>query len=272
MKRILMMIAVFLAVGISTEPVQAAGLTFSVSSVQSINQVDKTKTYFDVRVMPKEVSTFQVKLTNLTDQPIQVESSVGTAQTSGSGNVWYTSADSRVKNAPFKLENVLQGESVISLQPHETKLAKYTLTMPANSFRGVLAGAIKFSDAATVDTQSEFTNRFVYVLGVVLHQGEAVKKADVSFGASWVKQKSESKLTILNKSGVFLNKAKITQTIYQAGKKIGTETSFQNGQIAPFSSFKVTLKKSLPVGNYEVATTVYSKGQKWETQRPLSIK
>nr|WGD97680.1 DUF916 domain-containing protein [Bacillus safensis] len=89
-KIVFMMVAIFSIMNISqTKQVNASELNFSVITVIPRNQIDQSKSYFDLKVKPSQKQTLQILMRNDTNQQIVIEPKVHTATTNVNGVVEY---------------------------------------------------------------------------------------------------------------------------------------------------------------------------------------
>ncbi len=69
---------------------KASELNFSVNAVIPDNQIDKEKSYFDLKVTPGEKQKLKVKLRNTTDKEIVINPHIQSAKTNKNGVIDYT--------------------------------------------------------------------------------------------------------------------------------------------------------------------------------------
>lgn len=133
--------------------------------------------YFDLVLQPGQTQELDMLVTNNTDRQLVVDMDKGTAGTTEHGVVcagknWRK--DDYV-NLSDKMGDLLQlPQSNIVLGPHETTVAKATVTMPTSPVVGQLAGGISFSEenqkhctTGTDSTGMRLTNVFRYDFAVV---------------------------------------------------------------------------------------------------------
>ena len=132
----------FFAFGIETS---AAELRFSVETEIPENQIDKTKTYFDLMMKPDQEQILKVRAANSTDENLVIDVSVKSATTNSNGVIEYgESLTALDKSAPADLSEIIQlkdgGESV-ELPAKSEKLVELRVKMPKEEFSGQLAGS-----------------------------------------------------------------------------------------------------------------------------------
>ncbi|WP_052008514.1 DUF916 domain-containing protein [Listeria aquatica] len=70
----------------------AADMNYSVRAIIPDNQVDKTKTYFDLRMKPGQKQKLTLHFENNADEKVQIEVSPNTATTNRNGVIDYSSS------------------------------------------------------------------------------------------------------------------------------------------------------------------------------------
>lgn len=91
------------------EVASADDLTFSVDPVPSEHQVDKTKTYFDLKIKPNMKEIITINVYNHSDQDIVVEPSIHTATTNLNGVVEYGESLTKPNSTiPYHMEQIVK--------------------------------------------------------------------------------------------------------------------------------------------------------------------
>ncbi|MGX7059025.1 DUF916 domain-containing protein [Vagococcus humatus] len=129
------------------ETCQGSSLDFNAEVKLPNNQVDANLTYFDLQMKPNQKQRLQVDLTNLSDKAVKIKAAVATATTNDQGKIVYQTSKNRLlKNIPVKLEEavVIPTKQVV-IPKGETLPFFLEVTMPANSYEGVLVGSVQFT-------------------------------------------------------------------------------------------------------------------------------
>ena len=254
----------FFAFGIETS---AAELRFSVETEIPENQIDKTKTYFDLMMKPDQEQILKVRAANSTDENLVIDVSVKSATTNSNGVIEYgESLTALDKSAPADLSEIIQlkdgGESV-ELPAKSEKVVELRVKMPKEEFSGQLAGGITFSEKVdeTKDKQKENTNglaienRYAYTVAVLLRENETVVQPELSL------EKVESMKVTANV------KNKKTNNVI-------LEKEQEDMQMAPNSIFNFPIpyeENEMEAGTYVLAMTVEGSGKKWQFTKEFTI-
>lgn len=100
----------------------AAEMNFSVKTVMPDNQIDKSKTYFNLKMNSGQQQDITVTLKNDTKKDITVEVGVNTAKTNSNGVVEY--GKSSIKNdssLKYNISDIVKGPSSIVIPASSSK-------------------------------------------------------------------------------------------------------------------------------------------------------
>ena len=265
----------FFAFGIETS---AAELRFSVETEIPENQIDKTKTYFDLMMKPDQEQILKVRAANSTDENLVIDVSVKSATTNSNGVIEYgESLTALDKSAPADLSEIIQlkdgGESV-ELPAKSEKLVELRVKMPKEEFSGQLAGGITFSEKVdeTKDKQKENTNglaienRYAYTVAVLLRENETVVQPELSLEKVEPTQRNARSVisaTLLNHEAAYLQSMKVTANV--KNKKT-------SNVILEIFNFPIPYEENeMEAGTYVLAMTVEGSGKKWQFTKEFTI-
>ena len=249
----------FFAFGIETS---AAELRFSVETEIPENQIDKTKTYFDLMMKPGQEQILKVRAANSTDENLVIDVSVKSATTNSNGVIEYgESLTALDKSAPADLSEIIQlkdgGESV-----------ELRVKMPKEEFSGQLAGGITFSEKVdeTKDKQKENTNglaienRYAYTVAVLLRENETVVQPELSLEKVEPTQRNARSVisaTLLNHEAAYLQSMKVTANVKnKKTNNVILEKEQEDMQMAPNSIFNFPIpyeENEMEAGTYVLA-------------------
>ncbi|OJG74743.1 hypothetical protein RV12_GL002160 [Enterococcus quebecensis] len=270
---------------VGTLNVWAQDAGYEVKAVPSTKQVDETKTYFDLRLTPKETHTIKAKVTNRSDQEQIIHTQVKTATTNTNGVVEYINSDKNQSiNLPYDLSKLVKTNTQkITLAPHESTEVEYTITMPEKDFSGILSGGIVFTSENTEEPEKTtadvaIKNQFGYVIALVLHGNKEVtpnlELSKVSLGQ--VNNRNVVFAHLANPNAAYLNRMNVNVKITKKNTdKILYETSKSELQMAPNSVFNypVSLQETeFKPGKYLLAIHAESKGKAWDFEKEFEIK
>lgn len=275
-----------------SETVQAEtqGLTVSVLPILPDNQLDKTKTYFDLLVEPGQIQDLEVTLKNSSDKDIIVITNVNTATTNDNGVVDYSKVepeiDSTLKHPLGKLATVDEEQKV----PANSEVnMKVKVESPKETFKGILVGGLYLSEKEidTDKTQSkgvQIKNKYTYIVGIQLRNQELISEVipELNLDKKKIKPKQINfrnyiGINLQNSEPTFIRKLTVSAKVYKAGS---TEVLYeQDGtgmKMAPNSNFNfgVTLNNTRFVaGNYRAIVTAKAEdfGKEWNWEETFTI-
>ncbi len=251
----------FFAFGIETS---AAELRFSVETEIPENQIDKTKTYFDLMMKPDQEQILKVRAANSTDENLVIDVSVKSATTNSNGVIEYgESLTALDKSAPADLSEIIQlkdgGESV---------------ELPAKSEKV----------DETKDKQKENTNglaienRYAYTVAVLLRENETVVQPELSLEKVEPTQRNARSVisaTLLNHEAAYLQSMKVTANVKnKKTNNVILEKEQEDMQMAPNSIFNFPIpyeENEMEAGTYVLAMTVEGSGKKWQFTKEFTI-
>ncbi|WP_207695412.1 hypothetical protein DOK67_0001737 [Enterococcus sp. DIV0212c] len=258
--------------------------SFYVQAVIPQNQVDLNKSYFDLRILPEAEQELQVKLVNPEDEPISISVNALNATTTEEGMIDYTLRGVKDKSLKYPFESLIKVlETNISLQPYETKIARFHLKMPKEKYDGVIVGGLRFTknlpESETKNKDVTINQRFHYVVGVVLNETDTSVLPDYEMDSVKVaKSKQGKKISVIhairNKNAAISKKMNLKFEI----RKKGEETPLiklekEALEMAPDSvmDFPVPIKRQLQPGKYISKTLINQEGKKWAFENEFEI-
>lgn len=251
----------FFAFGIETS---AAELRFSVETEIPENQIDKTKTYFDLMMKPDQEQILKVRAANSTDENLVIDVSVKSATTNSNGVIEYgESLTALDKSAPADLSEIIQlkdgGESV---------------ELPAKNEKV----------DETKDKQKENTNglaienRYAYTVAVLLRENETVVQPELSLEKVEPTQRNARSVisaTLLNHEAAYLQSMKVTANVKnKKTNNVILEKEQEDMQMALNSIFNFPIpyeENEMEAGTYVLAMTVEGSGKKWQFTKEFTI-
>ena len=270
----------FFAFGIETS---AAELRFSVETEIPENQIDKTKTYFDLMMKPDQEQILKVRAANSTDENLVIDVSVKSATTNSNGVIEYgESLTALDKSAPADLSEIIQlkdgGESV-ELPAKSEKLVELRVKMPKEEFSGQLAGGITFSEKVEENTNGlAIENRYAYTVAVLLRENETVVQPELSLEKVEPTQRNARSVisaTLLNHEAAYLQSMKVTANVKnKKTSNVILEKEQEDMQMAPNSIFNFPIpyeENEMEAGTYVLAMTVEGSGKKWQFTKEFTI-
>lgn len=243
---------------------QQRELRFSVETEIPENQIDKTKTYFDLMMKPDQEQILKVRAANSTDENLVIDVSVKSATTNSNGVIEYgESLTALDKSAPADLSEIIQlkdgGESV---------------ELPAKSEKV----------DETKDKQKENTNglaienRYAYTVAVLLRENETVVQPELSLEKVEPTQRNARSVisaTLLNHEAAYLQSMKVTANVKnKKTNNVILEKEQEDMQMALNSIFNFPIpyeENEMEGGTYVLAMTVEGSGKKWQFTKEFTI-
>ncbi|PEX06525.1 cell wall anchor protein [Bacillus cereus] len=265
----------------------AAEFNFGVYTVIPENQIDKQKSYFNLKMEPNQKQTLTIQLKNDTTDDVVIEPKIHSATTNINGVVEYgpTKAE-RDSSLPYDLGDVIKTDEEITIPAKGSKDLNLNVTMPEKEFTGVLAGGITLEEKKTSSKNKQETkeglsieNKYAYVVGITLQENDdkvkqGLKLHDVKAGQ--VNARNVIHATLQNPTATYLNQFEIDAKITEKGKDTALYTSKKQGmQMAPNSNFEypISLKgEKLKPGTYTLHAKAKSTEESWEFTKDFTIK
>ncbi|MHC5279586.1 DUF916 and DUF3324 domain-containing protein [Listeria kieliensis] len=279
-------LALFLAWGLFQPPVQAAtNMPFSVSAVLPENQIDKTKTYFDLQMRPGDQQDIEVELINASDRTITVETRANTAITNENGIVDYSYTGKHLDRSlkvPFsKIAKVAQETT---LPKQSRKRIKVALTMPPDAYKGVILGGLHFKEKdpkqaeKKTDSGVQIENKYAFVIGVILQESDEKVKRAFDLGTiqpSQVNFRNVLKANVQNPVAVIVPDMEIQASVTEKGRdKVLFETNRDHLRMAPNSNFNYGISwenQPFKPGTYTLHMTLKAGDKTWKWDKDFEI-
>ncbi|AQP53422.1 cell surface protein [Vagococcus penaei] len=249
----------------------ASEFNFAVHPVIPTNQVDKNKTYFDLKMDPGQKQTVDVQLKNDTDKEIIVEATIDSATTNLNGVVEY--GQNQIKpddSLKYNIADYAKITKDIKIPAKDVIKVPVELTMPTDKYDGVMAGGITFKEKKTDDSpQSKdkglaIKNEYSYVIALLMRQNENTVEPDLKLlnaSAGQVNARNVINVQLQNPVARYINQLKLTGEIIKKGDdKVKYIIDAESLQMAPNSSFNYPVSldgKRLEPGDYQLKLTAY---------------
>jgi len=259
---------------------------FSVLAVIPENQIDKEKTYFDLKMEPSQEQTVKVEVENYTDEGLRIEASVHSATTNKNGVVEYTGSDvQRDDTLQYLMEELVTCEELVTVPAGDTRLLELHIRMPEEGYEGVLAGGISFrlkeeSTAKENEEEKALTiqNRYSYVIGMVLTESDTQLEPELVLNNVFPGQEDGAdvlKVNIQNIMAAYANDLKIEARIIKKGTmETRGETAKAGMKMAPNSNFDFPIDlggSALEKGDYTLYLTAAAKDRRWHWEKDFTI-
>lgn len=273
MKKIIFFISVIaLFVGISSQA-SASEFNFAVTPNIPDNQVDKTKTYFDLKLSQNTEQDLTMELRNDTENEVTIELSVNSATTNMNGVVEY--GPNKIKqdqSLKYNLKDLVTIQSEVKIPGKSKKSVPIHVKMPDEKISGVLAGGITLKEKKVEDNNTKsdtssgmaIKNEYSYVVALLMRQSTVAVKPDLLLqrvAAGQNNARNVIQANLQNPEPTYLNQLKVQAEITKKGSSKVLYHSEKSGmQMAPNSNFDYPIAlngEKLAGGNYHIKIVAY---------------
>ena len=264
---------------------KASELNFSVNAVIPDNQIDKEKSYFDLKVTPGENQKLIVKLRNTTDKEIVINPHIQSAKTNKNGVIDYTpnkiKKDDTLKIA---MEDVAKVPEEVTVPPQSEKDLTIEVTMPKDKFDGIILGGIYLKEDTSKNKEDDkekdvaIKNEYSYVVALQMRQND--NKVKPMLHMNEVNPETQNARNVIvaniqNSEPMIISKLKIDATVNKKGSKDNLAIlKKENLQVAPNSNFNIAVPlegEKLEAGTYILNMKAESAGKEWQFKKEFSI-
>lgn len=267
-------------------PVSAAEMKFSVQAVIPENQVDKSQSYFDLRMTPGQSQDLMVDMRNDTSEAVTVNVLPNTATTNQNGIVEYNDTSSkRDSSLTTGFKDIATTEKEVSVPAKSQKQVKIHVQMPKEEYQGTILGGIYFSEKDSNDAQkdkskgSQIVNKYAYVIGVKLTESDTPVQPELRLNtvqAQQVNYRNVIAANIQNYKPTILKDLKIEGKVYKkGGSDVLYSESKENLRMAPNSNFDFGISlqnKPFKPGKYTFKGVAHSGDREWKFEKDFEIK
>lgn len=253
-----------------------ADVPFSVSPVFSESQSEDITNYFDLIMEPGEIESFGVALRNETTEPVEVEITAHTAYTNVNGVVEYGRNPEEVNpTLLYALGDLLTTPDILVIPAGETIVAPIEITMPKESFEGVLAGGLRIQEANKEGTSGDglvIENEFSFIMGVVVSVSNNRRTVTpelelLDVFANQLNYRNVFSATLQNYTPTFINQLEVDAKIRAVGEQEVLYEAQKSGmQMAPNSHFDFPIAlegKRFQAGDYILSMEARSGEHEW---------
>ena len=263
----------------------AEEMGFSVKTIPSEHQLDKTQTYFDLRVTPGITEELEIELKNNKDEEIVVLVEANTAVTNGNGIIDYSQENPEIDESLVnEFSKMAKVDPEITLKAKESKVIKIPVEIPSDPFKGIVLGGIHFSQKeldinGAKDSGVQVKNKFSYVVGVRLSESDDVLNPTMNLldvSAGQINYRNTILAKLQNPEAHILSDITVEAYVYQEKNK--NDAIFYEKKeglaMAPNSSFSYAIgtnNHAFKPGNYLMKMTVTTMGEVFEFTEEFTI-
>ncbi|KPN12694.1 cell wall anchor protein [Bacillus australimaris] len=286
LKIVCMIVFLFTIIDVSQmKQVKASELNFSVTTVIPRNQIDQSKSYFDLKVKPSQKQTLQILLRNDTNRQIVIEPQVHTATTNVNGVVEYGKTEEKKDSTlKYKMENLIKTNKDVTIPAKGKKILSLHLTAPEKRFDGWLAGGITLQEKEKEPKENKkeaslsIENKYSYVVAILLsgNSTKIIPKLQLNkIEPSQLNARNVIQAEIQNVKPMYVNKMSVKAKIMEKGsREVLYQADKKDMQMAPNSHFRFPVPlngQKLQAGTYTLDMTAQSMNKTWHWTKDFTI-
>nr|WP_315528824.1 DUF916 and DUF3324 domain-containing protein [Carnobacterium maltaromaticum] len=260
-------------------------MAYSVKANIPENQINKTLTYFDLKMEPSQRQELTLTVSNSSDEKATILISPNVAMTNQNGVIDYSQLkgkiDSTMKNP---LTSIISKAQEVTLEAKETKEVQFTVQMPEKEFDGVILGGFYISKkedkskTKDKDKDVQIKNKYSYVIGLQLRENtnevrpvmklNEIKPALLNYRTAVTANLHNTEATIVKELDI---DAKVMK---KGSTKVLHETTKKGLSMAPNSNFDFPINwdnQSLDPGTYTLQLVAQSGEEKWAFEKEFKI-
>ncbi|MBC6315750.1 DUF916 and DUF3324 domain-containing protein [Listeria grandensis] len=284
---LIMMGAIAGGILIHIEITNAAEMNFSVSAVLPENQIDKSNTYFELRMKPGQEQVLEVMLNNRLDRAVTVETHANTAITNDNGTVDFSNATPKIDTTlKYPFSHIAKTPTEITIPAKSNKTMKVKVTMPSTPYEGMILGGLHFTEKETAkngatDSQNgvQTKDENEYVIGVFLTENDRVVEPEMQLNKispSQVDYHNVLKANLQNTKSVIIPNLEVSADVYRENSdKVLYNEKLTGLRMAPNSNFNFGIgwdNQKFKPGKYRLKMIATSGKNIWKWDEAFEIK
>lgn len=265
----------------------AEKVNYAVTPIYPANQTDPNLGYYDLKVKPGQKQTVSIAVQNSGSKAAQVDVTPTTATTNDSGLMNYQPSDAKKDSTlKYAFSDLMSGSQRVTIPANGSQTVTFTLQAPKATFAGKISGGFYVSEVADDSVTKSLsgkgatlTNRYAYVVGVVLRQdGQPTVKPSLRLQTvkpGLVNAHTAIIANLQNTRAESLGEMDVKAEIRKVGQSKVLYQNHQQGlQMAPNSNFNygINLKnKPLKAGRYQLKMTIKGNKGSWVLTKEFTI-
>ncbi|MFS6999425.1 DUF916 and DUF3324 domain-containing protein [Carnobacterium maltaromaticum] len=287
MKKIISILVVCL-IGLQHMPMigeAAETMAYSVKANIPENQINKTLTYFDLKMEPNQRQDITLTVSNSSDEKATILISPNVAMTNQNGVIDYSKADEKVDSTlKNPVTSIISKAQEVTLEPKETKEVPFTIQMPEKEFDGLILGGFYISkkedNSNTKDKEKDvqIKNKYSYVIGLQLRENTNEVKPVMELNEikpALLNYRTAVTVNLQNTEATIMKEVSVDAKVMKKGTtKVLHETKKEGLSMAPNSNFDFPINwdnQSLDAGTYRLQLIAQSGEDKWEFDKEFTI-
>ena len=249
------------------------------------NQINKTLTYFDLKMEPGQEQEITLTVSNSSDKQTTIILSPNIATTNQNGVIDYSQTKGKLDSTlKTPLSSVISKEQEVTLAPNETKQVPFTLKMPDKSFNGLLLGGFyvtkkeEAEDSKEAEKNVQIKNNYSYVIGIQLRESLEEVKPQLKMNQikpALLNYRTAVTVNLQNTEATIIKEFDVHAKVRKKGN--GTvlhEATKTDMSMAPNSNFDFPISwdnQSLEPGTYTLDMTAKSGENQWTFEEDFTI-
>ncbi|WP_241161883.1 MULTISPECIES: DUF916 and DUF3324 domain-containing protein [unclassified Enterococcus] len=266
-----------------TESAEASEFNFAVNFDLPANQIDKQKTYLDLKMAPGQTQEIDYTLFNHTDDEVTVETLIRSATTNSNGVIEYGDSISKIdESLSYKMDDLASTDKEITIPAHATVKKKLRLTAPEKEIAGVTAGGITFQEKPLEKVNEKksvgVVNRFSQVKAILIRNSEKESSPDLVLKKAYADQNNARNViavNLQNPNAAYMFDLDTKINIYKKGTREPYLTSTREKlSVAPNTNFDLYVpldSQKLEPGKYQAVVRGTWKENSWTLKKDFEI-
>ncbi|MGM0125940.1 hypothetical protein IGI37_003341 [Enterococcus sp. AZ194] len=244
------------------------------------NQIGESG-YLDLMMTPGQKQTVEIKIKNTNDNPLTLTVELNGTKTNSIGVIeWGPSAGEKDPSLKYAFEDIVKAPAEITVEARTEKSIPIEITMPKDSYDGVIAGGIRMmvKDEGTTDPNATIVNRYASLVGVLLKETETIVKPELKLNKVYGGLSNYRGSVFINYSNinaVFIGGMSIEAEIFRKGSDEVLYDKKQSGMaMAPNSqmTFPISMEgDEMKAGDYRAHILIQAGKEKWEWTEEFTI-
>ncbi|OJG74140.1 hypothetical protein RV12_GL002778 [Enterococcus quebecensis] len=265
----------------------ADGMGYSVQAVIPENQIDQSKTYFDLKMTPEQTQNIELEIKSSSEEVLNLAVVPYIGTTNQNGELEYSvEPEKNDSTLIYPITRLISGKQKVTLKPKETKRVTFRLKMPKKAFEGKIVGGFNVYDEANdtiKDSESkknevQIKNVFSVVIGIQLRENLDKIKPELKLNtvkAGLFNYRTAITANIQNIKSEFVSDLSLTAKIRKNGSsKVLYEAEKSEMAMAPNSNFNFPISlenQELEEGSYDLEIVAHSKDDEWTFTKKFRI-
>ncbi|CAD5897454.1 conserved exported hypothetical protein [Carnobacterium maltaromaticum] len=263
----------------------AETMAYSVKANIPENQINKTLTYFDLKMEPNQRQDITLTVSNSSDEKATILISPNVAMTNQNGVIDYSKADETVdKTLKNPVTSIISKAQEVTLEPKERKEVSFTVQMPEKEFDGLILGGFYISkkedNSNTKDKEKDvqIKNKYSYVIGLQMRENTNEVKPVMELNdikPALLNYRTAVTANLQNTEATIMKELTVDAKVMKKGStNVLHETKKEGLSMAPNSNFDFPINwdnQSLEAGTYILQLDAQSGEEKWKFEKEFKI-